>query len=251
MNRHAWLILTRNQFFGFLREPAASGFNLLVPFFIVIFQAVAYGDTKINDLPGYRVTDVLPISATTMFVMIIGIFGMGIGLASMIEARSIAAYRLRPGGVSGLLSAYGTVLFCLIVLGLTVSTAVLAAGWSIRAPARAWLLLPSLIVTAVFFIAFGAGAASLGGSARTAQALSSALFFPFLFLSGAMFPLDSYPAALKAVAHVLPGEHVYQLFLYCWVQSEDVPIWSIVYLLVGAALLTFAAVRFLTRREDV
>ena len=172
-------------------------------------------------------SDVLPISASTMFVMIIGIFGMGIGLSSMIEARSIAAYRLRPGGVSGLLSAYGTVLFGTIILGLVMSTAVLAIGWSIHPPHRAWLLLPALIVTAVFFIAFGAAGASLGGSPRSAQALSSALFFPFLFLSGAMFPLDSYPAALKTIAHVLPGEHVYNLFLYCWVQSQDLPIGSI------------------------
>ncbi|MFY9488704.1 MAG: ABC transporter permease [Solirubrobacterales bacterium] len=251
MNRQAWLLMTRNQFFGFLREPAASGFNILVPFFIVIFQGIAYGSTKINDLPGYRVSDVLPISASTMFVMIIGIFGMGIGLASMIEARSIAAYRLRPGGVFGLLSAYGTVLFGIIVLGLTVSTIVLAAGWSIHPPHRAWLLLPSLIVTAAFFIAFGAAGASLGGSARTAQALSSALFFPFLFLSGAMFPLDSYPDVLKVIAHVLPGEHVYNLFLYCWVQSEDLPIGSMAYLGVGAPLLVFAAVKLLSRREDV
>ncbi|MEA2151442.1 MAG: type transport system permease protein [Solirubrobacteraceae bacterium] len=251
MNRQAWLLMTRNQFFGFVREPAASGFNVLVPFFIVVFQAIAYGGTKVDDLPGYEVSDVLPISATTMFVMIIGIFGMGIGLASMIEARSIAAYRLRPGGVFGLLSAYGTVLFGVILLGLAVSIAVLAAGWSIHPPHRAWLLLPSLLVTAAFFIAFGAVGASLGGSARTAQALSSALFFPFLFLSGAMFPLDSYPEALKVAAHVLPGEHVYNLFLYCWVQSEDVPIASIVYLLVGAVALVYAAVALLTRREDV
>lgn len=251
MNARAWLLLTRNQLLGFVREPAASGFNLLVPFFIVIIQAVAYGDTEVRGLKGYTVVDVLPIGAATMFVMIIGIFGMSIGLASMIEARSVATYRLRPGGVTGLLSAYATVLLTLEVLGLAVSNVVLTAGWNARLPDRPQALVPALVVTATFFIAFGAAGAGLGGSPRTAQALSSALFFPFLFLSGAMFPIDTFPAALRAIAAALPGKHVYELFTYCWIDRQQFPIWSAVYLTIGSVILSISAVRILRNRETI
>jgi ABC-2 type transport system permease protein len=251
VNRRAWLLLTRNQFLGFLREPAASGFNLAVPLFIVLIQAVAYGGSQVQGLPGYRVVDVLPVSAATMFVMIIGIFGMGIGLAAMIEARSVAAYRLRPGGTGGLLSAYSVVLILLVLVGLAVSVLVLRLGWSIQGADRPWLLLPTLLVTTIFFISFGAIGASLGGSPRSAQALSSAVFFPFLFLSGAMIPVDDLPSALEILAHVLPGFHVFEVFSYCWVSSEQVPAWSFVYLGVGAVLLAGLAIRTLRRREDV
>ncbi len=251
MNPRAWLIMTRNQFLGFVREPAASGFNLLVPFFIVVIQAIAYGRTKVSGLKGYEVVDVLPISAATMFVMIIGIFGMSIGLASMIEARSVATYRLRPGGVSGLLSAYASVLFTLIVVGLGVSTAVLVVGWSARLPDRPLVIIPSLLLSALFFIAFGAAGAGLGGSPRSAQAMSSALFFPFLFLSGAMFPLDDFPKPLRIVGGILPGSHVYDLFTYCWIGKQSFPTWSVLYLVVGAGLLCVAAIRIVSRREDV
>lgn len=251
MNRYAWVLMTRNQLLGFLREPAASGFNLLVPFFIVVIQAVAYGDTSVRGLKGYTVVDVLPIGAATMFVMIIGIFGMSIGLASMIEARSVATYRLRPGGVTGLLSAYATVLLALELLGLTISTLVLTLGWDAKLPDRPQALVPSLAIAAVFFIAFGAAGAGLGGSPRTAQALSSAMFFPFLFLSGAMFPLDTFPAALKVVAALLPGKHVYELFTYCWIGKQGFPVWSVLYLAVGAIALSMAAVRILRNRETI
>ncbi len=251
MTRRAWLLMTRNQFLGFLREPAASGFNLAVPLFIVVIQAFAYGQTEVPDLAGYKVVDVLPISAATMFVMIIGIFGMSIGLASMIEARSVAAYRLRPGGVAGLLSAYATVLGALIVLGMLVANMVLVLGWSAQLPDRPLLIVPTVGLAGTFFIAFGAAGAGLGGSPRSAQAMSSALFFPFLFLSGAMFPLDEFPRALQIVGQVLPGSHTFELFTYCWIGSQPFPIWSLVYLSVGAVILSSAAVQILVRREDV
>jgi len=249
VNLGAWLVLTRNQFLGFLREPAASGFNVLVPLFIVVVQAVAYGSRDANGLDGYRVADVLPISAATMFVMIIGIFGMGIGLASMIEGRSVAAYRLRPGGVTGLLSAYATVLLGLIVLGFGLSLAALWVGWSIKAPDRPWAIVPALLLSAVFFLSFGAIGGALGGSPRSAQALSSMLFFPFLFLSGAMFPLDDFPKPLRVIASVLPGKHAYELFSYAWVRSEDFPGLSLTYLAGGGLALFTVAVAVLSHRE--
>ena len=251
MSVSAWLLLTRNQLWGFLREPAASGFNLLVPFFIVVVQGVAYGDTAAKGLRDTRVADVLPVSAATMFVMIIGVFGMGIGLASMIEARSVAAYRLRPGGVPGLLSAYAVVLVLLVVLGFALSWLTLTVGWDARGPARAWALLPALVLGSAFFVALGALGGTLGGSPRSAQALSSMLFFPVLFLSGAMFPLDDFPRALRVVSTVLPGRHVFDLFSWTWVSGEAVPWGSIAYLVVGAAVLFRAAVVALGRRENV
>lgn len=249
MNGRAWLLLTRNQGLGFLREPAASGFNLMVPLFIVIVQAVAYGDRAVDGLPGYRVADVLPVSAATMFVMIIGIFGMGIGLASMIEGRSVAAYRLRPGGVPGLLSAYATVLVVLTILGFALSVLALVLGWSARGPDRPWMIVPALVLCSFFFVSFGAIGGAAGGSPRSAQALSSMLFFPFLFLSGAMFPLDDFPGPLQMLSKLLPGNHAYELFSYSWLRSESFPAASVAYLSVGGVVLFAVAVRILRSRE--
>jgi ABC-2 type transport system permease protein len=248
----AWRLLVRNQLLGFVREPAAAGFNLAVPFFIVLVQAFAYGDSAVGDeLPGYRVADVLPIGAAVTYIMIIGVFGMGVGLASMVESRSLATFRLRPGGVGSILSAYGVVLVGLTLIGLALSTAVLAFGWGVRVPARPLLLLPAALLGSAVFLALGACVAGATGTPRSAQGVSSALFFPMLFLSGAMFPLDAFPAPLQVLAVCLPGFHLYEVTAWAWVGSQDAPWLSAAYLAALAVALPVLAGRLFGRREDL
>jgi ABC-2 type transport system permease protein len=103
----------------------------------------------------------------------------------------------------------------------------------------------------VLFMGIGACGAATGGSPRSAQALSSMLFFPLLFLSGAMFPLDSFPAPLQAVAHFLPSYHLYELFSFSWLRGQDLPTWSLVYVSVAAAVFATGAWFLFNRREDV
>lgn len=248
----AWRLLLRNQLLGFVREPAAAGFNLVVPFFIVLVQAFAYGRSEVgSDLPGYLVADVLPIGAAVTYIMIIGVFGMGVGLASMVESRSLASFRLRPGGVGSILSAYGVVLVLLTLVGLSLSTAVLALGWGIRAPARPLVLLPAALLGCAVFLALGACVAGATGTPRSAQGVSSAVFFPMLFLSGAMFPLDAFPAPLRVLAQALPGYHLYEVTSWGWVGSQGAPMASLGYLVVAASVLPALAGWLFGRREDL
>ncbi len=251
-HRRAWTILARNQFLGFLREPTAALFNLAVPLFIIAVQAIAYGDDLVGaDLPGYRVADVLPIGATVMYVMIIGVFGMSVGLASMVESRTLATYRFRPGGIASLVTAYGSVLLALTLGGLVIALGVLVAGWTIKPPERPWLLLPVAFGSSVLPLALGALIAARTSSPRAAQAIASAIFFPLLFLSGAMFPTDTFPAALRTASEILPGHHLHDLVSYCWIASDPMPWASLVYVTVASAVVAGLALRAFNRREDL
>lgn len=248
----AWLLQVRNQALGFVREPAAFVFNLLVPIFIVTIEGLAFRDNPVGEaLPGYRVVDTLPTLAAVMFVMIVGLFGMSVGLASMIEARTLAGASLRPGGIALVVSAYSTVLLGMVGLGLLVAVGLLALGWRIEPPAQPVPLVAVLIVSAVAFLMLGAAIAGLVGSPRSAQGVCSAVFFPLLFLSGAVFPLSSFPPALQTAAHALPGYHLTELVFAMWLRDQPFP-WPslgyVVVLSVASALLTYAV---FSRREGV
>lgn len=56
---------------------------------------------------------------------------MSVGLASMVESRTLATYRFRPGGVASLITAYGSVRLALTLSGLVIALRVLLAGWTI------------------------------------------------------------------------------------------------------------------------
>lgn len=251
MYTKAWLLQFRNQGFGFLREPVAFVCNLLVPLFIVTTQALAFGDTEIDPtgLPGMRVVDTLPAMAGTMFVIIIGLFGAGVGLASLIEERTLAGSSLRPGGTFLITSAYAVVLLALMVVGLCLATLILFLGWHIRPAAHPFLLSAVLFLSAAGFLSLGTLIASLVGSPRSAQGVCSACFFPFLFLSGAVFPVDTFPLALQVFSKLLPGYHVSQLAYAAWLPDQVFPWRSLWYVAVFAVLATMGTWLVVRHRE--
>lgn len=246
-----WLQL-RNQGLGFLREPMVAVFNLLVPFVIVLVQAMAFGEEMIGDaLPGYRIVDALAVNAGVMFAMIVGLFGMGVGLSSMIESRVLAGSSLRPGGSGLVLRAYGVVLLLMVMLGWVGSTVALWIGWRIKAPEQPFVALGVMALGVALFLAFGACIGAAAGNPRSAQGLCSAIFFPLLFLSGAVFPIDSYPAALRVVAEWLPGYQFNELLAPTWVSGQPFAWVSLVYCVVATVVFAALAQWLLARREDV
>ncbi len=71
-----------------------------------------------------------------------------------------------------------------------------------------WLLVPvGLIWVALFALAvtcFGAGLAARVNDFQGFQAINQFLIFPLFFLSGALFPIATLPAALKVVVTINP-----------------------------------------------
>ncbi len=178
------LLQFRNQALGFIREPSAAIFNVLVPFLITLLQAFAFGEEQLGaSLPGYRVVDVLAINAGVMFTMIIGLFGMGIGLSSMIEVRALAGASLRPHGAGLLLSAYALVLLFMVLIGWSLSYLVLRIVWQAELPNKPFIAILVIIISVAMYLMLGACIASLGGTPRSTQGICSAIFFPMLFLS--------------------------------------------------------------------
>jgi ABC-2 type transport system permease protein len=243
-----WLAF-RNQFLGFVREPAAAIFNLLLPIFIVVIQGAAFGREDVPDLPGSTVVDTLPVTASAIFIMIIGVFGVSIGLATMRSSRSLDTYRFYPGGGRRVVTAYLGVLVLLIVVGVAISVALLVGFWDVRPTPRVWALVLFGLVGVWGFLGLGAAVAGLVPTPRSAQGVASAIFFPLLFLSGAVFPLSQVPEGLQRIAEVLPGSHLYDVLAYSWLGDWDgSETGSMIYLAVFAVVTGLAGPYLAVRR---
>lgn len=71
-----------------------------------------------------------------------------------------------------------------------------------------WYVLPVALLVAAFFgfamVCFSAGLASIVNDFQGFQTVNQFLVFPLFFLSGALFPLDFAPLALKSIAAINP-----------------------------------------------
>ena len=96
-------------------------------------------------------------------------------------------------------------------------------------------VLSTLSISALGFIP-----ASLAPTARSGMITANVLYFPMLFLSGAVFPGDMLPPFLSTFAQVLPLTHVIKLLQGLWLGGHlwDYPVQIIV--LCGVTTAGFA-----------
>jgi len=66
------------------------------------------------------------------------------------------------------------------------------------------------------FFALGYILAGLSPTARVAQMMGTVLFYPMIFLSGATWPLEFLPQAVRSVARFIPLTYVVALLKGLW-----------------------------------
>jgi ABC-2 type transport system permease protein len=200
----------------FLREPIGVFFTLLFPLMLLFLFGSIYGNEPTPFLDGRGSVD---NSAPGYIGMIIGTLGMvslPITLASYRQRgilRRLRATPLQPGTVLWSQVIVST-LVALAGAGLLVTAAVLF--YDLTLPAVPLAVIPAILLGGLSFFALGFVLAGVMPTARTAQAVGMALFYPMLFLSGAAMPRQMMPESLQRVAEFLPLTHVVELIEDLW-----------------------------------
>ena len=130
-------------------------------------------------------------------------------------------------GVTALLSAISVALVSVVFLGYEMQGNVLAFIGS-------WLL------TLVSMFSIGLLMASLCRTIKSVNAVTSLVYFPMLFLSGATIPYELFPSGLQKVAGVLPMTQGIKLMKAVSMGVELEGVWKIVVLLLGITLICTA-----------
>lgn len=122
-------------------------------------------------------------------------------------------------GVTALLSAISVALVSVVFLGYEMRG-------NIPAFMGSWLL------TLVSMFSIGLLMASLCRTIKSVNAVTSLVYFPMLFLSGATIPYELFPSGLQKVANVLPLTQGIKLMKAVSMGIELENVWIIVVLLV-------------------
>jgi ABC-2 type transport system permease protein len=184
----------------FWRSREAAVFVFIFPLLLYALLGSVYG----NEIDGIPAEDVLLVglfgygAATTAFG------GLAITLVLRREAGVLKRLRATPLQPSVYLGA--VVLSTLTTFALQ-SVALLGLGgvaFGASMP-RNWLGFAGAIVLGVAsFAGLGFGAAALIRSAEGVSAVVNVVILPMAFLSGSFGPTGDFPAALQAIADVLP-----------------------------------------------
>ena len=128
------------------------------------------------------------------------------------------------GGVTALLSALSVAFVSVVFLGYKMQGNVLAFMGS-------WLL------SLVSMFSIGLLMASLCRTVKSVNAVTSLVYFPMLFLSGATIPYELFPSGLQKAASVLPLTQGIKLMKAVSMGAALEGVWKIIVLLLGITLI--------------
>lgn len=208
-------VLTVSEARVLLRDPAAVLFTVALPLLVLFVFGEAFGDipdvedgrgTVDLSLPGYLGM----IAATVAFL------GIPIAVAGYREQGVLVRFRASGVHPLALLGAQSLVHLALTLVGAGTMLAVAWVRYGPAPPLQALGLLVAYPLAAVALQALGFALGGLLPSARAAQAVGTALFFPMLFLSGGAFPREMLADGVRQVGELLPVAFVIDLLTGLW-----------------------------------
>lgn len=241
----AILALTRLQVRLSFREKAALFFNFAFPLLLFFLFA------QMTSVTGPAMAQVIAMNLV-IAVIAGGLFGAGLRTVQDRETNVLRRYKVAPITPLPLLlasQATGLLLF-LPVVALMIGIA--HVGYAMPLPPHLVSLLVFACLGAVAFRALGLLVAAVASNMGEAQVVTQILFFPLMFLSGAMMPLSSMPAWLRNVVPFIPTSHLSSGLLGMLVRRESLAdnALAVFALLTTAAIGTLLAARLFRWEKD-
>lgn len=201
----------------YLRNWIASFFTLAFPLLMLFLFGAMYGNTPSAIFGGYGSMDVtVPGYIASIIIGTTGLMALPMELVSRRQMGVLRRFRVSPLSPLAVLGSQLLVnlLMTVIGAGLLVLGGVLV--YNIRLPQNLLPVLLGFLLGCVSMFAFGFIIAALLRTINAARAVTLALFYPMMFLSGGTLPTQMLPKAVQDAAVFMPITHVVNLLKDLW-----------------------------------
>jgi len=235
-------MLTWTEIKLFLREPSAVFFSLALPvLLLVVFGGIDDGSGPsgafaASAVPGYA--SMILATTALMYLPVVVSAYRDQGILRRLSATPVTAKTV--------LSSQVLSLGLLAVAGIALLLAVAMAFFGLRMPASVPATLAAFVLGGLGMMGLGFVVAALSPTARTAEAVASAIYFPMLFLSGAVVSRGAMPPWMHRVGDALPLTWLVSGVQDAWTGGawEPVALAGLGAVAVGGALLASRAFRW-------
>jgi ABC-2 type transport system permease protein len=176
-------------------------FSLIFPLGFLLFFTMVYGKGQ-SDNVAYVLGAVLTMTVMGSF------WGLSVQLVIFREQGILRRFRLAPIGAGPILAS--SILSNYFLLIPTVAIEALICRWvfHMQTFGNVPVILLLITVGSAAFSSFGLIVASVTNTMQETQIINQIIWMAFLFLSGATFPLTSFPAWIQHVALFIPATYL-------------------------------------------
>ena len=227
----------------FLREPMGAVGSLVIPLVVFIGLGRALGTGRLNAAGVDRAPFNVPVLAALM-IALSAVLSLVAIMAIYRESGILKRLRATPLAPVTILSAHVAVKIAFTSASLVL---LVLAGRNFFPGAMDVDLLSfsaALLLGTLSILSTGFVIASIVPTARFAQPIGAALFYPMVAVSGLFFPVQQIPQPVRAIAYALPTTHAVALMQGAWAGTG----WGAMWTNVGALVLIFAVCTSLASR---
>ncbi|MCX7785438.1 MAG: ABC transporter permease [candidate division WOR-3 bacterium] len=232
--------------YAFFREPIGAFFTFVFPLILLFLFGSVWGNKPTPFFGGFGYVDILVPAYTSALIATNGLMTLAITKAVYCEYKILRRFQATPIKPIIVLTAQVIMLFAMTILGTGLMIVVVKIVYGLRFAGIVFYLFAGYLLSCQSLFSLGSVIAGLLPTARTAQIVAMALFYPMLFLSGATIPRQILPLSVRKVAKVQPLTHVVNLLRGLWVgENWNKHITSVSFLLIPLIIcITISAKTF-------
>ncbi|MDA0635833.1 ABC transporter permease [Nonomuraea sp. MCN248] len=204
-----------------VRDPMSAFFALVFPA-IMLWVKLRDGDKPLRDG-----TSLIDATVPMLTVFVIGLAALVVlpaTLAHYRERRVLKRLRVTPASRAMLFGAQWAAHMLLAVLGSALLIVIGLVAFGLTTPANVGGLLVAWLLGALSLGSIGLLLGALVPTGRAATVIGLAVFFPMVFLSGAMIPRESMSGSMRAIGDLLPMAPAVQAVRDGWAGAATSPL---------------------------
>lgn len=194
--------LTRAYLLDAFRSRTSLFWNFAFPLFFLFAFAVGLADGRPR-----AVTHLMP-GLFTLTIIAISFAGVSYRLISERERGVLRRYRATPVRAGAVVAANAGASVVVLVVALALLAAAAYLAFRISIAGGLLQLVAVLLAGAAAFVPLGLILGSLTSSMRTAPAVTNAIFFPLIFVSGSAVPFALLPGWVQEVGRLVPATYL-------------------------------------------
>lgn len=211
----ALAVLTRVQTSLLLREPAAVLFTLLLPLVLLSLNGSA-GNAPDPRLGGAGTVDVLMAGYLVYVMATSTMMALAETLADYRDRGILRRLRITPLRPWQILGSHALTHLAMSAAGVMLLVGTGLVAFELNPPAALVPTVLALLVAALALISIGFLLGSVLPTVRATQAVAAAIYFPAIFVSGAVFPRGELPALAQRIGDVLPMTYAVRAIREGW-----------------------------------
>ncbi|MBW4721456.1 ABC transporter permease [Saccharothrix obliqua] len=197
--------LTATEAKLFFREPMSVFFTLAFPpLLLVILGAIPAFREPDETLGGARVIDLYAPVVIAMAITMFAVSSLPQGFATYREKGVLRRMRTTPVKPAVMLGAQLLMSTLMSIAVMVVVLAIARLAFNVSLPRQVPAYLLGYLLCALAMFAVGLFVASVASNGKSAGAIGSLLFFPFLFFGGLWAPRETMNDVLRTISDFTP-----------------------------------------------